>query len=172
MFRINMLLCSLLLAFMPRSDSAEGQKPAVPFNDTAFVTDAASGGMHEVELGKIAANKAKDPAVKKFAQRMVNDHSKANEALKAAAKAANIPVPDRMSPKDQQEIERFKNYMGESFDSDYAKHMVMDHEKDVAEFTRASKEAKTPQIRDFAAATLPVLQEHLKMAKELPGQQK
>jgi putative membrane protein len=169
MFRINMLLCSVLLAFVPRSDSAEEQKPA-PFDDTSFVADAASGGMHEVELGKIAAVKAKDPAVKKFAERMVTDHTKANEALKVAAKAANIPVPDRMNAKNQEEVERFKNYPGENFDRDYAKHMVMDHEKDVAAFTRASKEAKNPQIRDFAAAMLPTLQEHLKMAKELPGQ--
>lgn len=138
-----------------------------PFDDATFVAAAASGGLLEVELGKLASDKVRMDSVKKFADRMVTDHGKANEALKTAARAANIPVPDKMNDEHQKAYDRFKSYTGTDFDRDYIRFMVKDHEEDVAAFARAAKEAKNPQIKDFAAATLPVIQEHLKMAKQL-----
>jgi len=144
------------------------EKPAdKPFDDAMFVKIAASGGMAEVELGKVGSEKGKSSDVKQFADRLVKDHTKANEELKAAAKAAGIEVPAKIDEKHQKHVEMFRNYKGENFDRDYAKHMVKDHEEDVALFTRASKEAKSQELKDFAAKTLPTLQEHLEMAKKL-----
>jgi len=142
-------------------------KPGAAFDDAKFVTMAASDGMHEVELGKIAATQAKNDDVKKFGEMMVKDHSKANEELKAAAKAAGITVPEKIDEKHQKHIDAFKNYKGTNFDADYMKHMVTDHTQAVALFTRASKDAKNPQIKDFATKTLPVIQGHLEQAKKL-----
>ncbi len=155
------------VAFLAVAIGARAEdKKAEPFDDTTFVKMAASDGMHEVELGKIAAAAAKNDDVKKFAEQMVKDHSKANEELKAAAKAANIAVPDKIDEKHQKEIDRFKNYKGTNFDADYMKHMVTGHTEAVALFTRASKEAKNPQIKDFATKTLPTIQAHLEHAKK------
>jgi len=142
------------------------------FDDQQFVTAAASGGMHEVELGRLASAKAKNEAVKQFGKQMVDDHSKANEELKKAAKSAGLNVPTRMDDKHQKEFDRFKNYTGQNFDRDYVNHMVEDHQHDVAEFTRASKEAKNPAIKDFATKTLPTLQGHLEKVKKLQDQVK
>jgi putative membrane protein len=151
---------------------AEDTKPgSPPFDDAVFVKEAASGGMLEVALGKIMDGKAKNPAVKAFAERMVTDHTKANEELKKAAAAAGISVPEMLSDKDQKELEHFQNYKGVDIDTAYMKHMLKDHEQDVALFTQASKEAKNPSIKDFAAKTLPVIQEHLKLAKKTAGQE-
>src|SRR6476659_5419513 len=66
------------------------------FDDQQFVTAAASGGMHEVELGKLAAAKAKNDAVKQFGKQMADDHSKANDALKKVANTAGLNVPTKM----------------------------------------------------------------------------
>jgi putative membrane protein len=137
------------------------------FDDATFVKMAAIDGMHEVELGKIGAAQAKNDDVKKFAEMMVKDHGKADEELKAAAKAANIAVPDKIDDKHQKHIDHFKNYMGTNFDDDYMKHMVADHTEVVALFTRASKEAKNKELKDFATRTLPVIQGHLEQAKKL-----
>ena len=137
------------------------------FNDAEFVMKAASGGMAEVALGKIVDAKARNADVKKFAEMMVNDHSKANEQLKKAAKDAGVDVPDKMTEEDQKLVDRFKNYKGSNFDQDYMKQMVSDHEKDIAEFKRASKEARNPKIKDFAAKTLPILQAHLDAAQKI-----
>lgn len=142
-------------------------KPADQFTDEMFVKTAASSGMHEVELGKIAADKAKNEDVKTFAQQLVKDHTKANEGLKTAAKAANIAVPDEMLEKHKKHVEMFRNYKGTNFDQDFLKHEVADHTEAVALFTRASKEAKNRELKDFATKTLPVLQQHLEQAKKL-----
>jgi len=138
-----------------------------PFDDAAFVKMAAIGGMYEVHLGNLVAPRAKNDDVKKFAERMVKDHSAANEELKSAAKSAGLAVPDRIDDKHQQKYEAFKAYKGDNFDRDYVKGMVKDHTEDVALFTRASKEAKNPAIKEFATKTLPTIQKHLEMVKKL-----
>jgi putative membrane protein len=155
-----------LLATM--ATSGEDRRPTVaPFDDAAFVAWAASGGLHEVELGKLAATRAKREEVKRFAQRMVEDHGKANEDLKKAAKEAGLTVPGRPNDEHQRHIDHFKDFKGADFDKEYLGHMLEDHEKAVAEFTRAGKEAKNPQVKEFAARTLPVLREHLELARKL-----
>jgi putative membrane protein len=142
-------------------------KPAVPFDDVSFVQMAAIASMTEVELGKIATAHTKNDDVKKFADLMVKDHTKANEDLKVAAKSANIAVPDKVDDKHQKQIDTFKNYKGTNFDGDFLKEMVTDHTQATALFTQASKEAKHKELRDFAAKTLPVFQGHLEQAKKL-----
>lgn len=153
---------------------ADDQKPQPgsdkPFDDATFVAMAASGGMHEVALGKIAQEKAKNDAVKQFGEMLVKEHTKSNEQLKAAAKAANIPVPEKMNAHHQKEVEMFQSYKGENFDRDFAKHQVAAHVNTIALFTRASKEARSKEIKDFATTSLPVLKKHLEMAKKLENQ--
>ena len=146
----------------------EDKKPGEqPFDDAEFVKKAANGGMHEVAIGKIAASRVKSDAVKAFAERMVTDHTKINAELKKAAAAAGLAVPEVMDEKYQKEVDRFKNYTGSDFQGDYVKHMLVDHEADVSLFTRASKEAKNPAIKEFATKTLPTLQDHLKAVRKL-----
>jgi len=137
------------------------------FTDAEFVKKAAIGGMHEVELGKLAAAQGKSDEVKKFGQKMVDDHSKANDELKAAAKKANLDVPSKLDDEHQKHVDKFKAMKGDEFDKAYIHHMVEDHEKDVAEFTKASKEAKDAGIKEFATKTLPVVQSHLDMIKKM-----
>jgi len=138
-----------------------------PFDDSEFVMKAASDGMHEVELGKLAAANGKSDAVKKFGQQMVTDHGKANEELKTAAKEAGLKVPEKLSDEHQKEVDKFKDLKGADFDKKYAEHMVKDHEEAVALFQRATKEAKNPAVKTFATKTLPVIQSHLEAAKKL-----
>jgi putative membrane protein len=138
-----------------------------PFEDAAFVKMAAIGGMYEVYLGDLVAKKTTNDDVKKFAERVVKDHTAANAELLVAAKAGGFEVPAKIDDKHQQKYEAFKAYKGDAFDRDYVKDMVKDHEEDVALFTRASKDAKNPAIKEFATKTLPTLQKHLEMVKKL-----
>jgi len=171
MFRRAYLFTPLALLLLPLNTIGDDKKSdSKPFDDAEFVKMAGSGGMHEVELGKLAAAKAQNEAVKKFGQQMVTDHSKANEELKAAAKDAGLMVPDKMIDQHQKEFDKFKDLAGADFDRKYVEHMIKDHEEDVAEFTRASKEAKNPSIKAFAAKTLPVIKTHLEEVKKLQQQ--
>ena len=130
-------------------------------DDASFAVEAANGGMAEVELGKIAEQKATNPRVKKFAEMMVMDHSKANEELMALAKVKNITLPKTCGPDEQKVMDDLNKKSGKDFDKAYVDNMVDDHKKDVKKFQDATKDCKDPDIKAFATKTLPVLQTHL-----------
>jgi putative membrane protein len=136
-------------------------------SDKKFVMDAAKGGMAEVELGKMATEKASSDDVKKFGQRMVDDHTKANEQLKQVASQEGIQLPTALSAKDQMTKEKLSKLSGTAFDKAYMNDMVKDHTKDVADFQKESTNGKDPAVKDFAAQTLPTLQSHLQQAKQI-----
>jgi len=138
--------------------------------DRSFVLDAARGGLEEVELGKLAASKAANPDVKSFGQKMVDDHTKANDQLKSVASQRGIELPANLDHKAKAEYDRLDKLSGDEFDRAYVKLMVKDHVKDVSDFQRVSKRMSSdPAIRQFASSTLPTLQDHLSMAKDLEG---
>jgi putative membrane protein len=135
--------------------------------DQNFVKKAAQGGMAEVELGKLATEKASSDDVKKFGQRMVDDHTKANDQLKQIAGNKGISLPTDLDAKDQALKDRLSKLDGEQFDRAYMKNMVRDHTKDVSEFRKESTSAKDNDLKNFASQTLPTLEDHLKEAKNI-----
>jgi putative membrane protein len=137
--------------------------------DDTFVMKVAKGGMAEVELGKLAAEKASTDAVKKFGQRMVDDHGKANDELKTLAQGKNITLPSEIGPEEKALRDRLVKLSGPAFDQAYMKAMVSDHVKDVNEFKMEAKSGKDPEVKAWAAKTLPTLEEHLKMARDASG---
>jgi putative membrane protein len=134
--------------------------------DKEFVIKAAQGGMSEVALGKMAVSKAASADVKTFGSRMVTDHSKANDELKQIAIIKGLDVPAVVGREDQKTADELSKTYGTDFDKAYMRDMVEDHEKDVKEFEKASKNAKDADIRNWATKILPTLQEHLRMAKD------
>jgi len=135
--------------------------------DHKFASEAAIGGMAEVELGRLAASKASNADVKNFGQRMVDDHSKANDELKSTASKESIKLPTAIDAKHQAVIDRMSKLSGAEFDRAYVKEMVKDHEMDVKEFERESSSGSNAAIKGFASKTLPTLQEHLRMIKDI-----
>ena len=137
-----------------------------------FLTDAASGGMTEVELGKIASTKAQNAEVKKFAEMMVTDHSKAGDELKALAAKKNITLPTTPIAKHQSLIQKLQGLTGAEFDKAYVEDMLEDHEKDVAEFEKQSESNPDADVKAFAAKTLPTLKKHLEAIKAIQAKMK
>ena len=134
--------------------------------DSAWVMKVAKGGMAEVELGKLATEKAASDEVKKFGQRMVDDHSKANDDLKTLAQNKKITLPADMDPKEKALRDRLSKLSGAAFDRAYMQAMLADHRQDVPEFRKEANTGKDPDVKAFAAKTLPTLEEHLKMAQQ------
>lgn len=131
-----------------------------------FPQKAYSGGMMEVSLGKLAQQKASSYKVKEFGERMINDHSKANDELKNIAQKNNIPLPDSMLTKHQDLYNDLSQYSGSEFDKHYMDKMVEDHKEDIKNFENAAKNADNQEIRDWAQKTLPTLKEHLELAQQ------
>jgi putative membrane protein len=140
-------------------------KPSLNLSDRRFLTEAAEGGMMEVELGKLAADKATDPDVKSFGQRMVDDHTKANDKIKQIAAEKGVTLPTELGVLDKHTLDKLQKESGSDFDRLYASTMVKDHKKDVSDFQHESKAAKDDDVKTFATHTLPTLKEHLKLAE-------
>jgi len=149
------------------STNAMGTAKHMTASERMFIRKAAEGGKAEVELGKLAQEKAASPEVKQFGERMVNDHSKANDQLKEVAQKEGVTLPTKLDAKDAATKARLEKLSGEAFDRAYIKDMVADHTKDVREFKNEAKNGKDPDVKNFAAQTAPTLEDHLKEAKNI-----
>lgn len=143
----------------------DGARKMMKSQDATFAMKAAQGGMAEVRLGQLALEKSTNPEVKSFGQKMVDDHSKANKELKAAAEKDGMTLPKTMSAKDEALYQKLSQLSGSSFDKAYMKAMVKDHEEDVKQFQNEANSGTNAGIKNFASTTLPTLQEHLQLAK-------
>ncbi len=141
-------------------------------DDAEFAVKAASGGMLEVELGKMAQEKGRSQRVKDFGAMMVKDHSKAGDELKTIAAAKNITLPTTPGEDHQKHIDELSKLSGAEFDKKYISLMVDDHEKDVKEFSEAAEDCKDAELKAFAAKTAPVVKEHLDMVKSIKDSMK
>lgn len=136
-------------------------------SDKKFAEKAAEGGKAEVELGQLAVQKASDEKVKQFGQKMVDDHSKANQQLQQVAEQEHVTLPSTMDAEAKQEQQRLSKLSGAEFDKAYMRYQLKDHRKDVAEFQKEASAGKDSGIKNFAQNTLPTLQEHLKLAERI-----
>jgi putative membrane protein len=172
-------LCGVALAQAPNKDPANPagtNQPGGEMRDTqkqavgpqTFVKKAALAGMTEVELGKIALNKSQNPDVRSFAQRMVQDHTKANTELTSIAQAKNIEVPKSLDAEHKSMVEMMRTKSGAEFDAAYSEHMRADHSKAIELFEGASK-SMDAELASFAGKTLPTLKEHKRLTTKLPA---
>ena len=156
----------------PSSNEMTNNKVSTMTGDTDFMTKAALGGMAEIELGKLAATKAQNPEVKQFAQKMVTDHTKAADELKALAGEKNFSMPVRLDAKHQAVLDKLNGLSGAEFDKAYVEAMVADHEETVATFKSEAEGGKDADAKAWAGKTLPTLQMHLEMIKAIQAKMK
>jgi putative membrane protein len=158
---------TLALAAAPAFAAQKTASRARTSSDQTFVKKAAQGGLAEVELGKLASDKASNQQVKDFGKKMVDDHGKANDELKSLAQSKNITLPTDLSAQDKALRDRLAKLSGAAFDRAYMQAMLKDHRTDVSEFRTESKKAGAdPDVKQWAAKTLPTLESHLKMAQD------
>jgi len=147
--------------------AGDDKKDNKPLTDASFVEKATTVGLLEVELGKHGSTVGQNPDVKRFADRMVKDHTAANEELKTIAAGIPVTIPDRLDDTHQKKADELKKLNGAEFDKSYMELMVKGHEDAVEMFKKAETEVTNSRLKDFAKKTLPTLEEHLKLAKEV-----
>ncbi|WP_437588155.1 DUF4142 domain-containing protein [Sorangium sp. So ce1000] len=164
-------------ASLPASAAAQGQgqtgqhaqasQTKLSESDKEFIEKAGQGGLLEVRLGQLAQQRSASPEVKRFGQRMIDDHTALNKRLADLAQRKGVLVPKELAQKHRDEVDKLSKKTGAEFDRDYMSRMVDDHESDVAEFEKASKEAKDADLKSFATASVPQLREHLVQARQV-----
>jgi putative membrane protein len=151
---------------------ARSEHGGMSSQDHKFMMDAAMAGLKEVELGRMATQQGASDAVKQFGQRMVDDHTKANEELTSLASTKGMTLPTALEEKHRGDMTKLSTASGADFDRAFSKMMLKDHEKAVDLFEKQSTKGTDADLKAFAAKTLPTLQEHLQMARALPGNQR
>lgn len=149
--------------------NTNGENPgdAVSDAENEFMTKAAQDGMAEVKLATMAKDKAKNAEVKAFAQKMIEDHTKANAELKEVANKNNVALPAEVNEKQKEMAEELAEVSGEDFDEKYVEMMVDAHQKAVELFQNEIDNGNNDDTKAFASKTLPTLKQHLEMIKKI-----
>jgi putative membrane protein len=128
---------------------------------------AATGGKHEVQLGQLAATRASNSDVRAFANRMVQDHSRAGEELMQLNSRLAISLPAEEDALFKQTFDRLSNLKGVDFDRAYMTEMVEGHSKVADEFSTYVSSGTNPDLKAWASKTLPTVREHLQLAQDI-----
>ena len=133
-----------------------------------FVKDVATSDLFEIASSRLASERG-DAATKKFADRMLQDHQKTTAELKSMVQAQKVEVtpPADLDAPHQRKIDKLKQLKGADFDKRYAEDQIDAHKEAVSLFERYAKNGDNPALKEWAAKTLPTLQEHLQMAQNL-----
>lgn len=157
-------LFAVSIASPARADHQEKVKEMTPPKDSKeFAMKAAEGGMLEVKLSQLAEQKAQNAQVKQFAQRMIQDHTQANQQLMAIAKQKSIDLPSDLKGECKDTYEAFQALDGPAFDANYVLFNIKDHLHDIMAFRHESMNGTDPDIKNWAAQTLPTLRQHAGM---------
>jgi putative membrane protein len=148
------------------------QKPATESSshaagDSSFAMKAAQANMAEVELGKLAQQKAMSDDVKKFGQMMVEDHTKALDDLKSAAASKNVTWPTTLDAEHKKLSDKLSKLSGAAFDREYMQAMVDGHKKVAADLRKESQSGSDSELKAWAGKTLPTVEAHLKRAETI-----
>jgi putative membrane protein len=136
-------------------------------HDQSFVQQAAIGGLAEVQEGQIAVSRGKAADVKLFGQRMVDEHTSNNKALMALAEQKRVTVPTAPDAKHASALAALQKESGAAFDRAYITGQVSGHEEMASLMQSEIQSGSDSDLKAFAEKTLPVIQEHLQMAKRL-----
>jgi putative membrane protein len=153
-----------------KAESSRESKSKLPSGEERFMKEAASGGLMEVELGKVAAEKGSHQRVKEFGKRMQADHSKANAQLKKIASSKGVELPTEPSGEHKSTMDKLTKLSGAEFDLEYMEAMVDDHKEDIEKFQTQADKGKDPEVKKFASESLPILKKHLELAQSTEKQ--
>jgi putative membrane protein len=153
-----------------KAESSRESKSKLPSGEERFMKEAASGGLMEVELGKVAAEKGSHQRVKEFGKRMQADHSKANAQLKKIASSKGVELPTEPSGEHKSTMDKLTKLSGAEFDREYMEAMVDDHKEDIEKFQTQADKGKDPEVKKFASESLPILKKHLELAQSTEKQ--
>ncbi|HYC46918.1 MAG TPA: DUF4142 domain-containing protein [Burkholderiales bacterium] len=137
--------------------------------DKRFIDKAMQDNNAELALAKVALEKAQNAEVKSFAQRLLDDHTKAGSELEGIVSRLGYTPPKKAQEKEPRDAQKFAKMSGEKFDREFSKHMVKDHEKAVKLFKDQAQDGQSQELWQFAQKTLPTLEEHLRISKQLAG---
>lgn len=136
-------------------------------NEAEFATNAADASLAEINFANLAISKTNNQEIKAYANMMLKDHGTANDELMALAKSKNVTLPAAMSAEHQKRREELNSKSGADFDKAYAKMMEENHVKVLAFMEHQARKGTDPDLKAFAAKTVPVINAHLNAIRKI-----
>ena len=155
-------LCGAVMMAVLTSAHAQSDATA-----TKFLTDAIRTNIAEVKIGELAEQRGKSKDVRDYAKRLIEDHTLALRKTSALAKTLGVTAPTEAGADAIKSYEAMSKLSGEDFDSAFASHMVMGHQKAIAMFTEQTRDGGNPDVAELANDMLPTLREHLATAQSI-----
>lgn len=140
---------------------------AADHDSKKFLAESAQDGIAEIRICKLALQKSQNADVKKFAQRMITDHTRMDNEIKALAQKKGLTLPTDPTIKQRLTYDTVSVLSGHLFDREFMSHNVSDHETDVKDFKEQIDQGNDPDVKAFAAQGLKTLQTHLQLSKEV-----
>ena len=153
--------CALITTLSIASAIGKDQSP----EDQTFVNEASRGGKMEVKLGELAERNSASSEVKEFGAHMVKDHTRLNKELGSAATSIGLTVPTDLSEDQKTEYTKLSKLSGRGFPPPPPHGGCRTMPRDLAAFQKAESTAQDPKLKMAISSAIPVIQEHLNMAK-------
>jgi putative membrane protein len=166
MKKVTYFLCCVTIGAAAAAFTPHAKAQATD-NDKNFLTQASQGNYDEIQLGKLAEQKATNPAVKSFGRRMITDHTKLAAKMKPFAEQWGVAEPTGLSSDAQKEYDKLQGLSGNDFDKEYIDDMVSDHSKDLDAFTKEVKDTKDAKFKTAVEQGKSVVAAHKNMAYDL-----
>jgi putative membrane protein len=155
---------------LDRQDSTGSRTDPQNMKDKEFLHKATEGGVAEVELAKLALQKSSNDGIKAFAQKMIDDHTSLDDAMKPIADSLGVMPAKKMNKMDQAEYDKLNALAGADFDKEYIACMVKDHRQDLREFRQEAATAEDPALKDASLNGARVIHRHLGMIQKLAAE--
>jgi len=168
--RILAASLAVLIAQTAVAQDAPGDTPKLPgapIDDILFAAAIADGGEAEMTLAALGREKATDPELRKFSQRMIDDHGLAGKTIRALYAPRNLNLPTAVDSRGQFRIHCLSGLSGVEFDRAYAKAQLVLHLDTVASYEAEVQRGQDPEVRAYAAKYLPIFREHLKTIRSI-----
>lgn len=153
------------LAYMTNA-ATENDPNALTEDDQTFLLYVAEGRMMDWAEGNLAVDKGSNTLYRQYGKRVMHDQDKMMQDLHALAASKNLKLPEKLSRDRKKDLNYLKAARGEWFDRRFRRMIIKDHKKDISAF-EAAAESQDPEIKEFAKRYLPLMEEHLQLARDL-----
>jgi putative membrane protein len=138
--------------------------------DRNFITSAAEANLAEIDMAKMVGQKATDPAVKDFANRMVTDHTQASQNLASVAEMNGVKLPTEASAAERNQKSELEKLSGAQLNDAYLRDELQGHKETISAFESEIEHGQNQEAKNYAEQTLPTLQDHIRIAENVAGE--
>jgi len=169
--KCGVMMLALAFGLSARADDKPKDKDDKPkdkqVSENDFLVQAIASNVAEVKMAERALKASKNDEVRKFALKMIADHTKNRELLMDIAKQEKVAVVEGLEKERQAKMDQLNKLEGEEFDREYMRLMVDEHEKALKLYEDGAKSAKNDKLRDIATKTATSVKSHMEEARKV-----